>query len=245
MNRLKGILRRIPLLPDLFRWLRRLSFQVRLGKKDCEQVFSAIYRKNYWGGWDSFSGTGSDVLQTELIVRELPGVFVELSVLTMLDIPCGDFHWMSGVELGSVDYTGADIVKELTEQNRKLYERQGLRFLSLDLIRDGLPRVDLVFCRDCLVHFSFKDIVLALKNICRSRSSYLLTTTFPERNKNHDIVTGQWRPLNLELPPFELPAPLKIIREGCTEGQGDYADKSMALWSIADIRNALRERFPE
>jgi hypothetical protein len=46
---------------------------------------------------------------------------------------------------------------------------------------------------------------------------------------------GDWRPLNFQRPPFTFPAPLEFINEACTEWNGDYADKSLALWQIADL----------
>jgi len=210
--------------------------------KSTEEVFTEIYRGNKWRGQDSVSGSGSDSDQTRVISCELPPLLDEFKVSTMLDIPCGDFHWMNGVNLEGTDYTGADIVGEIIEQNREKYHRDSVRFLILDLIRDGLPKVDLVLCRDCLVHFSFKDIRLALRNICDSQSQLLLTTTFAEGEDNYDIATGRWRALNLEAAPFGLPKPLKTVSEECTEKDGVYRDKSLALWRIEDIRRSLGKR---
>jgi hypothetical protein len=34
-------------------------------------------------------------------------------VKSLLDIPCGDFHWMRRVNLQGLSYVGADIVREL------------------------------------------------------------------------------------------------------------------------------------
>ena len=83
------------------------------------------------------------------------------------------------------------------------------------------------------------DIFHTLENICSSQSKYILTTTFLERKDNHDISTGQWRVLNLESAPFMLLRPLRIIGEGCTEGNGAYIDKALGMWRIADIRGRL------
>jgi len=85
-------------------------------------------------------------------------------------------------------------------------------FRKLKPIEDKLPRVDLAFSRDCLEHFSFTDIFSALESLCNSQSEYLLTTTFTERTKNHDIATGQWRVLNLEVAPVSRTFPLKSWR---------------------------------
>jgi hypothetical protein len=205
-------------------------------------VFSLIYATNKWHGKDSISGSGSDAEQTEVIVAELPNLLAELGVRTMLDIPCGDFHWMQRVRLGTVAYTGADIVAELIEKNRREYDSESIHFQKLNLIRDPLPKVDLILCRDCLVHLSFKDAWSALRNICDSGSTYLLATTFTRRTHNDDIVTGQWRRLNLEVAPFMLPPPLETLNEGCTEGAGENDDKSLGLWRIADIRKRQNVR---
>jgi hypothetical protein len=211
----------------------------QLKSKGTKGVFTEIYRSNAWGGKESASGRGSDLDQTRAIITELPALFNDLNISTMLDIPCGDFHWMKHVDLNSIDYTGADIVEELIQTNIERYARHAVRFQHLDLIKDTLPRVDLIFSRDCLVHLSFADIIKALDNICESQSEYFLTTTFTGRTDNRDIVTGLWRALNLELVPFVLPKPLKVIYEKCTEGEGACEDKALGLWRIADIRRSL------
>ena len=207
------------------------------------RIFTDIYHRNAWNGRDSFSGTGSDLDQTRIIAREIPALLSELNVKTMLDVPCGDFHWMSRVDLSGINYIGSDIVDAIIMKNRELYERPGLRFRRLDLLEDRLPQVDLILCRDCLVHLSFDDVFTALDNICRSGSEYLLTTTFPARNDNADILMGDWRPLNLERAPFHLPRPLRAIDEGCTEGGGYFVDKSLGLWRVEDVRRVLSLRY--
>ena len=46
---------------------------------------------------------------------------------------------------------------------------------------------------------------------------------------------GDWRPLNLERAPFGFPPPREVLREGCTEQGGTFADKSLGLWSVNDL----------
>jgi hypothetical protein len=197
-------------------------------------IFRDIYHSNLWGNKDSRSGAGSDLTQTAEIRRLLPLLIDDLGAKTMLDIPCGDWHWMKEAQL-LVSYTGADIVPELVERNQQLYGNETRRFVALDLIKDDLPKVDLVLSRDVLVHLSFNDIFSALCNLKKSGSEYLLTTTFTDRPTNPDIPTGQWRPLNLQKPPFNFPPPLRLINEKCTEGDGSWGDKNLGLWKLADI----------
>ena len=234
---LKAIAKRIPGLRGTLDLARRRYAQLAQGSKAAEAIFTDIFRENKWGGTESFSGKGSDLLQTAVIRRQLPMLCREFGIRSILDIPCGDFNWMKHVDLGSVAYTGADIVSDLIAHN-SLEAISNTRFCTLDLLKHKLPKVDLVFCRDCLVHFSFKDTFTALRHVCDSGSVYLLTTSFTNHSRNHDIATGSWHPLNLEAAPFSFPPPLKLINEGCTESL--YVDKSLGLWNVADIESCFK-----
>ncbi|MEK0337143.1 MAG: methyltransferase domain-containing protein, partial [Nitrosopumilus sp.] len=200
-----------------------------------ESTFTEIYHTNYWGGRDSVSGRGSNAFQTRVVVNELLELLRVYDVQTLLDAACGDFNWMKHVNLKDIKYCGIDIVASIIESNKTQYAKEGISFQHMNLLEDELPKVDLVLCRDCLPHFSFYDIFVTLKNICRSDSKYLLTTTFPTRKTNKDILIGDWRTLNLEVAPFFLPKPLVLINEKCTENNLKYGDKSLGLWRIEDI----------
>ena len=150
------------------------------------------------------------------------------------------FRGCSTCRWTAIRYIGADVLPELVESNQRRWETPARTFITLDLIRDPLPAADLLLCRDCLVHLSNADISSALGNIRRSGIQWFLTTTFPGCAANDDIVTGDWRPLNLQLPPFSLPAPRELVDEHCTEGGGAFADKSLALWHVDDLDPAPR-----
>ncbi|HSK74508.1 MAG TPA: capsular polysaccharide synthesis protein, partial [Pyrinomonadaceae bacterium] len=193
---------------------------------------------------ESISGPGSSLIQTAEIRRSLPLLFASLEINSMLDAPCGDFNWLRYVDLRLEKYVGIDVVPSIIEQNRNRYENPNRKFIVSDLTADFLPRCDLILCRDCLVHFPFAEIFSALRNFCGSGAKYLLTTTFPKTQANRDIKIGDWRTLNLQLPPFNFPAPLQLINEHCTEGNGKFADKSLGLWNISDISRLVNfEQF--
>src|SRR5262249_48184994 len=194
--------------------------------------FTRIHRNNEWLSAESRSGPGSTVVRTAVVRQVLRKLVMEFGIRTLLDAPCGDFNWMKEAHLPLDKYIGVDVVEEIIAHNHWLYGNARREFLVRDLTADPLPRVDMVFCRDCLVHFSFADIRAALRNFRRSGSRYLLTTTFTAWMDNADIRTGGWRPLNLEKAPLDFPPPIKLVTDGCTHP--DYTDKSLGLWRLED-----------
>lgn len=238
---LKSIVRRLPGLPAALQRWRDAAERRQLAGRSPQAVFDEYFRRNTWGGRASRSGRGSDPEQTRVLVRTLPVLWNDFGVRRVLDLPCGDFQWMRQVDLRGVQYIGGDIVPALVEANQRAHARPGVSFEQIDLLQGPLPAADLVLCRDCLVHLSFDDARQALATIAAGDATWLLTTTFGAHLANTDIVTGQWRPLNLRLAPFELPTPVHTIVEQCTEGDGRYADKSLALWRVRDLRAALNK----
>ncbi|MCG2576276.1 hypothetical protein LZ012_04635 [Dechloromonas sp. XY25] len=198
--------------------------------------FSAIYRDNGFVGTESLSGAGSTSFQTRVIRQKLPALFRELGVKSVLDIPCGDFHWMRNVDLSGIYYTGADVVEDMVRKNQQLFGGPLRAFECVNLITGPLPVADLVFCRDCLVHLPFEDALAAIETIRQSKCQWLLTTTFTRDTPNADLDAAGWRALNLTLPPFNLPQPALLISEKCTEAGGLAGDKSLGLWRIADLQ---------
>ncbi|MBI5086053.1 MAG: class I SAM-dependent methyltransferase [Acidobacteria bacterium] len=199
---------------------------------DLSSRFTRIRDTNLWGAEESVSGLGSELAATAKLRDELPKLLADLGTKSLLDIPCGDFRWMNHVDMTGIHYVGGDIVEALVEENRAKYARE---FLRLDLCADALPQTDVVFCRDCLVHLSFANIVRAVANLKRSGSMWLLTTHFLECEENVDIEDGDWRMLNFELAPFHWGAPERVLVEGCTESGGGYEDKTLGLWRIEKL----------
>ncbi|MEH2092593.1 class I SAM-dependent methyltransferase [Nostoc sp.] len=208
--------------------------------KSRKEVFSDIYYRNRWDGQESISGRGSTLQQTSVIIKKLPIWLEKLNVKTMLDAPCGDFYWLKEAQLNIEKYIGCDIVADLITTNQRSYGNEVREFTNLDLATDSLPQVDLIFCRDCLVHLSFQDAIAVIKNFKKSTSKYLLTTTYPGILENKDIVTGDWRAIDLKLPPYNFPDMLEIIDEETTERK-DYPQKSLGLWKLTDIELGNRE----
>ena len=197
-------------------------------QSNVKEVFSTIYDKNLWSSAESRSGSGSEMKATYKIREELPVLINKFNIKSMLDIPCGDFNWMKSVDLGDVQYIGADIVDSAIIANKEKYNKD---FRVLDITSDELPKVDLVFVRDCLGHLSNQNVLRAIENVKKSGSTYMLATSFTRWNMNPDIQDGGWKCINLMIDPFFL-NPIYLINEDCQEGYPHYNDKCMILFKL-------------
>lgn len=223
----------MPFLVPAHRRFIEWSYAAHSGAR--ERLFTRIYRGNAWGDPTSVSGGGSNLAQTEALRTALPQVLRTLGVRSLLDAPCGDFHWMREVDLGLERYIGGDIVDDLVRRLQRAHGGPEREFRRIDITEDRLPQVDAILCRDCLVHFSFRQIDAAVRNFRRSGAVHLLTTTFTGRADNRDIITGDWRPLNMCAPPFDWPEPVMLIDEGCTQSGSAFADKGLGVWELASL----------
>ncbi|MFD1064144.1 class I SAM-dependent methyltransferase [Winogradskyella litorisediminis] len=226
-------------LIEIYRLKKRKS---KFKHKNIKETFNAIADENFWSSEESVSGPGSELQHTQTLIAELNSLFEEYKISTVLDLPCGDFNWMRKVDLSNINYLGADIVEDIIEENKLKYQSEYIEFEMMDIITSNLGKHDLVLVRDCLVHFSYVNIVKTIKNLKRSGSKYLLTTTFPGIDSNKDIVSGEWRPLNFAIYPFFFPKPIELLNENY-QGKEKYKSKSMALWEINDLRISFRLRL--
>jgi hypothetical protein len=197
--------------------------------------FELIYNENYWESDESRSGLGSEIKNTKEVLKALKKIIKEYNIRSIIDIPCGDFNWMSKIDMKNIDYKGFDIVRPVIIDNNKKFKKNNINFYNSDITTSRLAKGDLMFVRDCLVHFSFEDITKSIFRIKQSGSKYLMSTSFVNLEKNIDIYSADWRPINLEKDPFNFPKPIATINEKCQEMNGIYADKSICLWEINKI----------
>lgn len=201
-----------------------------LGADDPKQVFTNIFTKHWWNNSESHSGWGAELKRTVSIRAGLVDFVQRRSVTSLLDAPCGDFHWMQHVAWPSgFRYVGADIVHGLIAENRRKYPT--VEFLELDVLRDPLPALDAWLARDLMIHFPDAAVRTALDRFCKSGLRYLLATTYPNIRHNTDIKFGQVRHLNLCAPPFALPPPLEVLAEDDDPQTG----RVIAVWRRSDL----------
>lgn len=212
-------------------WHLRDRLADRVRPRHRIEVFARIYEQNLWGEPDSRSGVGSTSDATRNISRELPDLWTQYGIRSLVDAPCGDGNWMSQIAPALDNYLGVDIVPQLIEDNQRRYPT--LRFRCADLTHDPLPRADAIHCRDCFQHLPTRLIRAALANFEASGARWLLLTTNADVTTYHDVVIGGFRPINFLEPPFNFPQSVAEIAE-------NEFGRALALW---DLRQGLASRF--
>jgi SAM-dependent methyltransferase len=209
----------------------------RFKGRSAEDVFTEIYDKDDWGSTESKSGKGSTLERTSIIRKQLPDFFKKYNIKRLYDGACGDFNWMSKLVENLDFYTGTDIVEKMVKDNTEKYSNESIKFraenISIHQIENGY---DAIFLRDVLVHLPIKDAIKALENVKKSGAKYLIATNFREISENEDLqANGLWRPINLEIKPFDLGEPLESMHESNQTYEYKnkmYTDKYLSIWEL-------------
>jgi hypothetical protein len=128
-------------------------------------------------------------------------------------------------------YEGYDILDVVIKENKRRYPEH--MFAVRDITEEVLPRADAILCRDCMIHLRFDLVHKIIKNFVASNTTLLYATTFPDHD-NEDLDGWGFRPINLEAPPFDFPAPRELIIEEST-GEA-YKDKSIGVWHMDSLQ---------
>ncbi len=226
-------------------------FNKRIYNSNKEKIFSnssqkskfeLIYKMNFWSSKESKSGLGSEKVNTINIRKKIIDVINDNKIKSILDAPCGDFNWIKDILNDDLQYVGADIVKDLINENLKNYKTKNINFSELDITIDNLPNADLMICRDCLIHLSFEKIRLFFKNFKKSNIRFILLTSYKLKDSrkkiiNLDIPDGEFREIDMSEPPFSLPKPIIEIqdKDEQTKKSGFYC--YLNLYSKDQIEN--------
>lgn len=205
-----------------------------------KEVFTNIIKGGYWA--DVPCGTGSTMAYTQPLRDGLKEFLEKHNIKSMVDAPCGDYSWMSQTPLPEgIKYTGGDIVEHMVDANKNKYP--GVEFACFDISTDALPDVDLLFCRDCLIHFSHADVIKTLKNIVSSNIQYILITSYDDEfADNKNIQTGDFRPISFTKSPYTLGDPIDKIFDWAPGTRNGGVTKHMILWHRSAIENFLNKQ---
>lgn len=183
--------------------------------RSVEDIFTGYWRTNHWGYTETKSGQGSTLAYTVDLRRELPRLLQRHHFTSILDLPCGDFHWMSNTDLpAGVRYIGGDIVRDMVEELNRRHASTSHCFAHIDAVSGRLPEVDVWMCRDLIFHLPTADVFRLIDNFVDSNIRYLLITSHDGPHvKNDDTFAGGFRFINLLEAPFLLPFPIERVAD--------------------------------
>jgi SAM-dependent methyltransferase len=175
-----------------------------------QAAFDDIYKSAAWGknaeGVGN-SGFGSK-LQTTLLYRTfLAQMMKDLKVQSVVDAGCGDWEFSQAIDWTGIDYKGYDIVPAVVEHDKQTYGKPNIQFFNADIIETDLPPADLLISKHVLQHLPSADVQKFLTKQL-PKYKYIVLTDGVNRDTmsstNPDIKPGQYRPLDLTKPPFNV-----------------------------------------
>lgn len=221
----------------------KLEGVMREGKGNIEEYkptrFERLFTAHVYSPYTEHTrcGPGSSMEYTESIRKNLVPFFKKHNINSILDCPCGDCHWMNALNLEGIKYIGGDVVDAHLASNEALYPNK--QFIHIDITEDPLPTSDLLFCRDCLFHFSKNDKLLALHNFIKSDIKYIMISNYPNCKVNVELNSGDFKEINWAIEPFNFDKPLDIL----DDSHKDCPKREMNLYSKKQIEDALLRIF--
>ena len=224
-----------------------------------KEVFSGIYENYGFGSTESRSGPGSTLEETRLLREEIKKLIAEKGIKSVVDIPCGDFHWMKEIVFNFDYYTGGDIVEKAIETNNEKYGNSRIKFIHFDLVNDTIPEGDLLIVRDVIGHFPLEDGKKIIDNILKSNCKYLLSTSWAKKvdqgwskcnptdvhRENEGVDYGRFYPVNLMAAPFNFPEADVYLEEDVRVDNWENGNrKVLALWDLQKVRDYRANKKP-
>jgi len=182
-----------------------------------KDAMEQVYEMNLWGDSESefYSGDGSH--QPEIVDPYVEVITLFLNsfenYLTVCDLGCGDFNVGKELVEHTKKYIAVDIVSDLIEHNKEIFNAKNLAFHCLNIAEDDLPSGDCAMLRQVLQHLSNAEVQSVLNKLTEF-DYVILTEHVPEGEfvPNKDIISGQGTRLkkrsglSIEAPPFNFKA---------------------------------------
>jgi SAM-dependent methyltransferase len=194
-----------------------------------------------FGTIETANGPGATLAQTEDLRQILPELLKRYGIKTMLDVGCGDWNWMSHVDLTDVEgYIGWDVEPSMIAADQEHFgDAPNVTFECQSLLTaEQLPQVDLILARHVLIHFPNDEIAAVLDKMRASGAKYLLTSHWPdESNEDYEPEGFAWRgymerALNMEAPPFKLGPRIETIHEPAADAGVLMEEHELALFEL-------------
>lgn len=146
-----------------------------------EEAFTSIYREQAWGSGVSRSGPGSDPEITRPYVSFVREALDRLDVASVLDLGHGDWLMWPSDSFSDVNYYGVDVAQDLSDQVSKTFGSSTRRFSRADAVTMTFPQVDLVLCKDVLMHLPNGDVRQVLTKFKSARYAIVCHDVLPSQ----------------------------------------------------------------
>ena len=166
--------------------------------------FEEIYATNAWGVG---SGEGSIYENAKGYAKFLEKFIRRRNIKSVIDLGCGDWQFSRFIDWQGARYQGFDIVRPVIETNRTKFSSSNIEFNIYSGEPAALPDSDLLIAKDVLQHWSNGFIRTFFNEI--NRYKYVLITNCINPTGitvNSDIENGDFRYLDIRLPPFNVTA---------------------------------------
>lgn len=162
------------------------------------------------GKIETYSGPGSLIMNTDLLVLNLNKFIKDYNIKSIIDIPCGDFNYMSTINLENVDYIGYDVSVNAINMCNNKNDKSNIKFGVLDATKEELSYADLIIVKDLFLHLSFEDIEKILSNVKNSKCKYFATSRYSHgTEQNINQPTGlSARAIEVTTHPFYFNYPI-------------------------------------
>ncbi len=198
---------------DLPIWAKQTHKNI-IASRTSSEAFTNVYSACIWGKQENgspSSGEGSSPNHAKPYMNFLQGYLLRHHIKSVLDVGCGTWEFSHQIDWNGIQYLGIDVVTSIIEQNQSTFGSETITFKTLDFLEEELPKADLLICKDVLQHLPLQDIQKFLTQAKRFRHCILtndilthLTEEESHHQNNFDIHRGEYRPLDLELPPFSV-----------------------------------------
>lgn len=167
-------------------------------------IFTKIYERDKW---TNGSGPGSVPDNATPYMLVLQKFLDRSDIQSIVDLGCGDWQMMKHITLAEgKNYIGYDVVVPLIERNNKIYGSSNIKFHTISTMNEleGIS-ADLIVVKDVLMHVPNSEVQYFVDKILPNYKYALITNDFNESvHNNKDIKFGDFRSLDLTLPPFDL-----------------------------------------
>lgn len=167
-----------------------------------QAAFEKVYATNEWGNG---SGEGSARKHTRGYVEFLQKFLRDHQIRSVVDMGCGDWQFSQFIDWTGIHYRGFDLVQSVVQTNQRRFAKPGVEFHRYAGDFTELPDADLLIAKDVLQHLSHDNILRFLPTLERFSQSLITNCVNPHGpTVNKDIEDGEFRYLDLRLPPYFL-----------------------------------------